>query len=216
MSRIQRAYPILVFLSITAMGWAADSTITIQVYSEVALSDKVLSQAEGEGMRIFQRAKVSTVWVNCDAFLASTDSRCHEAPDRKHLVLRIVPKALGGAESIFGVAFLAENGGVYADVFFDSIATLHRDCGASIGRVLGHVMAHEVGHLLLGSNSHSSVGIMSPKWHREQLLRVGMGTLFFSSEDTRTMRGNISNLEPSFARKESVDEASRLGSKPSK
>lgn len=191
MSQIQWTYSVLVFLSMTAMARAADATITIRVYSEVALSDNVLSQAEGEGVRIFQRAKVSTVWVNCEAFFASADSRCQEAPDRKHLVLRIMPKARSTADSIFGMAFLAENGGVYADVFFDSIAILHQDCGASIGRVLGHVMAHEVGHLLLGSNSHSSVGIMSPKWHREELLRVGMGTLFFSPEQARTMRQNI-------------------------
>ena len=198
MSQIQsRCSLVFVFLSINAVCWAADSTVVIRVYSEVALSNKVLSQAEGEGARIFQQAKVPTVWVNCETSFTPTDSRCHEAPDQKHLVLRIVHKALSAADSIFGVAFLVRNGGVYADVFFDSLEVLHRDCDASIARVLGHVMAHEVGHLLLGSNSHSSVGIMCPSWHSEQLRMVRMGNLFFTPEQARVMRGKISNLQPS-------------------
>jgi hypothetical protein len=112
-------------------------------------------------------------------------------------VLRIVPKALSAADSMFGMAFLAGNGGVYGDVFFDSVEILHRDCGASIARVLGHVMAHEVGHLLLGSHSHSSIGIMCPSWHSEQLRRVEKGTLFFTPEQARAMRDKITNLQPS-------------------
>jgi hypothetical protein len=44
-------------LSVNAVCWAAESTIAIRVYSEVALSNKVLSQAEEEGIRIFQQAK---------------------------------------------------------------------------------------------------------------------------------------------------------------
>lgn len=197
MSQIQPRCSLLVFLSINAVCWAADSTIAIRVYSDVVLSNKVLSQAEEEGGRIFQQARVTTVWVNCETSFTPTDSRCHDTPDRKHLVLRIVPKALSAADSIFGMAFLVGNDGAYADVFFDSLEVLHRDCGASVARVLGHVMAHEVGHLLLGSNSHSSVGIMCPSWHSEHLRMVGMGTLFFTPDQARVIRGKIFNLQPS-------------------
>ena len=198
MSQIQaRCSLAFVFLSVNAACWAADATIIIRVYSEVALSTKVLSQAEGEGFRIFQQAKVPTVWLNCKTSFNPTDSRCEDAPDGKHLVLRIVPKALTAADSIFGMAFLAGESGVYGDVFFDSVEGLHRNSGTSIARVLGHVMAHEVGHLLLGSDSHSPVGIMCPHWHSEQLRRVGMGALFFTPEQSRAMRARISNLPPS-------------------
>lgn len=58
-------------------------------------------------------------------------------------------------------------------------------------------MAHEVGHLVLGSNSHSSVGIICPHWHNTQLRMVGMGTLFFTPEQAREMRAKMANLEPS-------------------
>lgn len=196
-SQIQSRCLLLVLLSVNAVCWATDSRIVIRVYSDVPVSNKLLSQAEGEGTRIFQQAKVQTVWVNCESSFTPADSRCEDAPDRKHLVLRIVPKALSVADSIFGMAFLSADGGVYSDVFFDSIEVLHRDCGASIARVLGHVMAHEVGHLLLGLNSHSPVGIMCPSWHSEQLRMLGMGTLFFTPEQAKVMRQPIANLKPS-------------------
>jgi hypothetical protein len=197
-SQIQSRGLLLVSLSVNTVCWAADSKIIIRVYSDVALSNQILSQAEAEGTRIFQQAKVQTVWVNCESSFTPTASHCHDAPDGKHLVLRIVPKALSAADSIFGMAFLAANGGgVYGDVFFDSIEVLHRDYGASSGRVLGHVMAHEVGHLLLGTNSHSLIGIMRPSWHGEELRMLAMGSLFFTPEQARVMRDKISNLQPS-------------------
>jgi hypothetical protein len=184
----------VLFLSTSLFCWGAESTVSIRVYSEVALSNKVLTQAEQEGARIFQQARVKTIWVNCELAFAATDSRCHDMPGPTHLVLRLIPKALSAADSIFGMAFLSQKGGVYGDVFVDSIEHLHRDSGAPIARILGHVMAHEVGHLLLGSHSHSSIGIMCPSWHSEQLRMVEMGTLFFTAEQARAMQTKISKM----------------------
>jgi len=184
----------ILFLSIKALCWAEDSTVTIRVYSEVELSKQVLSLAEQEGARIFREAKIETIWVNCETSCPPTDSRCQEKPGPKHLVLRIVPKALSAADSIFGMAFLSDNGGVYSDVFFNSIEALHRDCGTNLARILGHVMAHEVGHLLLGSHSHSSRGIMCASWHAQQLRMIAMGGLFFTPEQAHAMKAKMLSM----------------------
>jgi len=191
--QLQRSLAVL-FFSFNSVCWAGESAITIRVYSEVALSQQVLSQAEQEGTRIFREAKIETIWVNCEASSTPTDSRCDEAPGPRRLVLRIVPKALSAADSIFGMAFLSDNGGVYGDVFFDSIETLHRDCGAAVARVLAHVMAHEIGHLLLGAHSHSSRGIMCASWHAQQLRMIAMGGLFFTPEQAHTMKTRIFSM----------------------
>ena len=50
-------------------------------------------------------------------------------------------------------------------------------------------MAHELGHLFLGSNAHSRQGIMCPSWHVDELHRPSMGALLFSEEHGRFMRG---------------------------
>jgi hypothetical protein len=81
--------------------------------------------------------------------------------------------------------------GVYGDVFYPLVEKLHSDCHASLSRVLGHVMAHEIGHLLLGLRSHSALGIMQPDWQGEALRRIGMGTLLFTVEQARNMREKL-------------------------
>jgi len=123
----------------------------------------------------------------------SPDSRCNSPAGPKHLALRIVPHAWKSSDTIFGVAFLSESGtGAYGDVFYDSVEKLYRDWGVSLPRVLGHVMAHELGHLLLGSNGHSRDGIMRPSWHGNDLQRASKGSLLFSPEQAKSMRDRLS------------------------
>jgi hypothetical protein len=39
----------------------------------------------------------------------------------------------------------------------------------SKGQILGHAVAHEIGHLLMGTNSHSSRGLMRGNWKVDAL-----------------------------------------------
>lgn len=57
--------------------------------------------------------------------------------------------------------------------------------------ILGHLMAHEIGHLLLGSESHSSKGIMRARWQREDLEAAVQGKLGFTPEQREKMREKI-------------------------
>jgi hypothetical protein len=52
-------------------------------------------------------------------------------------------------------------------------------------------MAHELGHLLLGSNAHSRQGIMCPDWHGGELQLASTGSLLFSEEQARFMRKRL-------------------------
>jgi hypothetical protein len=95
-------------------------------------------------------------------------------------------------DGIFGVAFLsAEGTGAYSNVFYDSVERLERDWHVGLTRVLGHVMAHELGHLLLGSNAQSRQGIMCPKWHGDELRLASIGALLFSEEQAQFMRERL-------------------------
>jgi hypothetical protein len=52
-------------------------------------------------------------------------------------------------------------------------------------------MAHELGHLLLGSNSHASTGIMRAHWQGEEPRRLSRGNLLFTNEQADQMRGSV-------------------------
>jgi len=52
-------------------------------------------------------------------------------------------------------------------------------------------MAHEIGHLLLGTPEHSSRGIMRARWEREDLRDAARRCLVFNSEQAEKMRANV-------------------------
>jgi hypothetical protein len=57
--------------------------------------------------------------------------------------------------SVFGISYLSPEGiDSQADVFYAKIAAF-RQSPAKLSTLLGYAMAHELGHLLLGTNSHS-------------------------------------------------------------
>jgi hypothetical protein len=55
--------------------------------------------------------------------------------------------------------------GRIAYIFADRIARMALQYLAKFEQGLGHTMAHEVGHLLLGTNSHAPTGLMIADWH---------------------------------------------------
>src|SRR5262249_48328918 len=61
--------------------------------------------------------------------------------------------------------------------------------------IMGCVMAHELGHLLLGDPSHSSSGIMQPLWGREQIRQALIGGLKFTKEQASRLQKNVRLLE---------------------
>ena len=128
-------------------------------------------------------------------------------PAPAQLVVRLVPRSLTLGDTAFGVAFLM-NGGTFADVFFDRFKTLRtqnvRPVEASI---VGHVMAHEIGHLLLGSNAHSRHGIMQARWKRDQLRSIATGGLLFTRERAVQMRSKVSSWKEASSRATIVADA---------
>jgi hypothetical protein len=188
----------LSLLTIAVPGLANEAPakphVTINVYNDAGVSEQVLAEAEQEATRIFHKAGVENVWVECRLWKPDPDrsSRCQPPVGPTLLALRIVPWSSKLRDSVFGIAFLsAEGEGTYTDVFYVSVEKLHEDFHANLSRVLGHVMAHEIGHLLLGTNAHSPVGIMRPQWEGPELRSIGMGTFLFTPEQARTMGDNL-------------------------
>lgn len=54
--------------------------------------------------------------------------------------------------------------------------------------ILAHVMAHEIGHLLLNWKTHSKERIMRAEWTVVEFAAMRERKLFFTSSEARTMR----------------------------
>jgi hypothetical protein len=203
-------FPKPFLLLVTFMGliafrvWAEtspdhSSTVTVSVYNDAGVPATVLAQAEQEAQEIFLRAGVDVSWTNCASNpvgLAAEGPDCATLEWPAHLALRIVPRTGNSTDEVFGVAFLSDEGtGCYSDVFYDRVAKLHEERNIALADILGNVMAHELGHLLLGSNSHAGSGIMRAHWQGEELRRVSRGGLWFTKDEVNHIRGLL-NARP--------------------
>jgi len=58
-------------------------------------------------------------------------------------------------------------------------------------QVLGVAMAHEIGHLFLGPNSHSPVGIMRAGWKDKDLLEVSQARFTFTTDQSQRIQREV-------------------------
>lgn len=164
------------------------SEITVMVNNSVQMPVFVLRQAESEAARIFAFTGIQIRWIECAAALGTEDP-CQRVPGQNEFVVHVVPTGHTSLDSIFGAAFVGQDGdGKYCDIFFDRIQEAVRTTRTGLGRLVATVIAHELGHLLLGSHSHSSFGIMMSHWSQGELQRIAMGNLLFSKDEALRMR----------------------------
>jgi hypothetical protein len=176
--------------------------ITVMVNNSAQVSREVLAQAEVEAGRIFRSAGVDIEWVNCGGASATTDA-CRLVAGARRFVLHITPNGRTSSDSVFGEAFLGQDGsGKYCDVFFDRIQQARQRFGVNPARLLGAVAAHELGHLLLGSHAHSKWGIMNPLWEADSVHKVSMGAIFFTGQQASLMKARLAQAELIVARSE--------------
>jgi hypothetical protein len=187
-SPLTRSCFLLSLLAIALPMLASQPQITISLYNAARIPEQFLAEAIEQASRIFLKAGLQTRWLECSisAIGIQRDADCKAPFGPSHMALRIVPGTWVNGDATFGVAFLSAEGyGVYGDVFYGSVEKLHKDSDVNISAILGHVMAHEIGHLLLGSHAHSPAGIMLPQWHENELRSLMMGTLLFTPQQAR-------------------------------
>lgn len=134
---------------------AADASMSLRLpvtVCDVAGADPdVLAAAEAIASDAYRNAGVIIEWA---------DSRC--IPGGIGFRVNLVPSDSGNVHLAELVVGFAESGGLTATVLYTRVADLARRHHKKPQMVLGYVMAHELGHLLLPPHSHSATGIMQP------------------------------------------------------
>ena len=99
-------------------------------------------------------------------------------------------RVLAPSPYALGVALLPKRGGngLVAIVFVEEVNVQGRRSSVPLPVVLGHTMAHEVGHLLLGTAEHAAAGLMQARWSSGDLARAARGQLRFSEQESSRLR----------------------------
>jgi len=197
------------FAAMAAGAQEPTETIAVLVYNYAGLEAGYLAVARQTASRILASASVHVQWMDWPRSSAENDlsPACRTDGHQVEFALRIRPgpPRLSGA---FGLSYLDRSGnGAYADVYAEGAVRLAQADDDLRGVMLGHLMAHELGHLLLGSPAHSGTGIMQASWNVRALQQARQGGLSFLNVQAGKIAARL-RTRPGFPRGNAVKEAS--------
>jgi len=204
--RISDSYLVSLVLLFNLPGFAnsvsgtvtSSAKITVRAFKYTPISPETWQAAQNVATRILDRTGIETVWLDCSL---AADGQ-HLIPDcalpatPTDIILRLVPTSQATrahfGDATLGIAAPSEkNTTASASVFCDRVEKLSKGGHASLAVILGHAAAHEIGHLLLGSNSHSPFGLMRGSWSRQDLQRASGDDLLFTPSQGLLMRQKV-------------------------
>ena len=178
------------------MGWQAvglAATIFIRTFNNVGVPAADLAAAREHAAAVLREAGLNIVWGNCwvtDRRPADAPARCEE-PVGGDIVLRL-QNTNGTDRSRFvsmGFSLVGtEVAPFLATVYVDRARSVAKGASIDTRRVLGLAMAHEIGHVLLNSNSHAPSGLMRADWSRHELRRQDPAAWTFADADAARVR----------------------------
>jgi len=174
------------------------------------VSPKMLMKAEKTAAQVFRKAGVETRWVSHNPTPAGNQASAELLPLYPDIQLRILPRAMAERFGLpahcmgFAPGVGCDRQRVY--VFFDRAQQLFQQDTearqqealrgifkrhADMAEILGHIIAHEVGHLL-GIDTHSLTGIMRRDWNSKDLRDAACGVFLFTAQQAEVIRTEAS------------------------
>lgn len=140
--------------------------VTVQLYGAQSVPLDVLQSAEATASRIFGDIGVSVSWKGYTNRPLEGVCLAIHVELSKTFPAELKPGALA-------LAFPYRDGGTQIQVFLDRVLT----CASSMqnGLLLGHVMTHEIGHVLEGIDRHSEQGVMKAHWDGRDFQKCSRG-----------------------------------------
>jgi hypothetical protein len=89
--------------------------------------------------------------------------------------------------------------GVRVTVFYDRVTRILPTQPEWSGRILGHVLAHEIGHMLLRNDTHTQKGLMKAQWTDDDFKIMREKNLSFTPPDANAIRLNLARTCSSVA-----------------
>ena len=168
--------------------------LTVAIYDSAALPPPVLERAKGVATEIYGRIAVSVTWLagpQVAAAVPTTTAACPDSPTPL-IHLRLLGRSANPHRPTGDLGFAA-SGGTLASVLVEPVAYVAKRKSLEVGDLLGVVMAHEIGHLLLPPHSHST-GIMAPNI---DLFLIDRGGPSFDQRQASMIRARIAAMSRS-------------------
>jgi len=153
--------PIVLAAVVTALP------LVVRVYDAAGVPSGTLERAHVTVTQTLHLVRIEPVWRACRGNL------CADPPKQDEVIVRIVRAEDRGSPDLLGSAMVDVGGraGTLATIYLDRVEWLAGQARTDSGRLLGRAIAHEIGHLLLGTASHACAGLMRARWLAGELQR---------------------------------------------
>lgn len=186
----------------SSSAWAGSpdtsgASVTLRVYNYANASRTILLASETETAGILARAGITARWIDCPTSHAAWQDfpECHLPRTGADYMVSILPQAMSSlvpkTGDPLGNADDTDLDPRRAAIFYDRIRALAGGDTAPFQVLLGRVMAHEVGHLLLGRNAHARTGIMKAAWSDGELSGQAGSAMVFTAAQALRMKARI-------------------------
>jgi len=173
--------------------------IRIRTYNYAGIAEGQLSAGQKIADRVLEKAGVHTIWQDCPVRTDRKQStpRCDDDLSKLILYVYLVERLERTLPSVprnaLGFSIIPEEneGATMAYVGYPRVRALASSISFRAEELLGLVMAHEVGHVLLGTNAHSNQGIMRAAWRRRHLDARDWEEFEFTQVQTKQLRAAV-------------------------
>lgn len=165
--------------------------LRVATVNHAGVAADVWQRAQTTASRIYGAAGIKVLWVD-----SAVSADAPTLPSNLTIIVSAAPSAPGltSSKHVLGFALQPRNRGRLAYAFFGRIENFARDTRTDAGSVLGHVMAHEMGHLLLSREAHSLFGLMRGRWHESQAELVSAGMMTFTNDEAAVIRQRVAEM----------------------
>jgi hypothetical protein len=169
-------------------------SILLYVANEAGISSDIVVHARQEVIRIYAQLGVRVIWA---------EQVTGSAKDPLIIIIRAISEQGVGPTRSLGFAVRGANSsGRVAYVFYDRVVPLARDHQMSDASLLGVVIAHEIGHLLLPYGSHSPGGLMQGQWDNREFCLARARLLRFTAQQAELIRVHLMATESQLPKEE--------------
>jgi hypothetical protein len=182
------------------------AVLTVRVYNHAGIEKGILAGAQRQAASILSRAGAKTNWIVCavSAAQAGREPGCAIPLSGPDVVLKLLSDAMARKamqpNNTFGFAVPTSPAGLGSVSIFVKQAEQLAFSGpfsagydAARAVVLGHVIVHEIGHLLLGAGGHSRTGIMACPWSQAQVKQIATAHLSFTEGQAVVIRERLAS-----------------------
>ena len=146
--------------------------------------------------RILRQAGVRVRWLDKDPqrFARSEGTPCGSERTAPTIVMNFSETPPKGLEpGVVAKAYPYARDGVRIAFFRDRLQTFFNAMPSWAGSVLGHLMAHEITHVLQGVSRHSETGLIRARWSPEDYRQMPSKPLPLTPYDIKLIRMGVAD-----------------------